>query len=145
MSTDQTDPQPAYTITFDGPVTPFAINEEAFSTWIAASDPDDCYWSLPSTDSENPSGDLYRLLEEAQENDVIVSDARLDLQLCGDEDADSSGFWVHVVNRGSGRQIALLGGWSAVSYPAADAELAAATREQLAHVISLANSILPQP
>lgn len=142
MTTGQPDPQPAYHITFDGPVTLFGINDDAFDRWIAESDPD--YLCLPSRWSENPSADLYRLFDEAQESGVIISDIRLELQLCGDEDSDGSGFWVHVANRGKGPQIALLAGWSEVEYPDENAEFAAAAREQLAHVISHANSILPQ-
>ncbi|SLE99869.1 Uncharacterised protein [Mycobacteroides abscessus subsp. massiliense] len=147
MRTGKPAPPPAFCITFDGPVTLFGINDEAFDKWIAESDPEDCYWSLPSRLSESPSADLSRLVDEATENGVINSDERLELQLCGDEDADSSGFWVFVANRrgkDGERQIPLLAGWSEVEYPSEGAAFAAATRDQLEHVLSHANSILPQ-
>ncbi|MDM2164697.1 hypothetical protein PP352_21340 [Mycobacteroides abscessus] len=145
MSTNQP-PPPAFVITFDAPVTLFAINDEAFNKWIAESDPDEGYWSLPSTNSENPSGDVYRMLDEAEENGVITSDPRLELQFRGDEDTDGSGYWVFVANRaGEQRQIALSAGWSELDYPDDDADLADAAREQLARVINQANSVLPQP
>lgn len=144
MSTDKS-PAPAFRITFACPVTPFAINEEAFGRWCAEIDPDDADCLLPHRNNESPSSDLYRLITEAEEAGALTSDPRLELQVFGDEDADGSGFWVSVANRAPGHgTVALSAGWAQLHYTEQGTDFPTAARTQIEHVISQANSVLPQ-
>jgi hypothetical protein len=134
---------PTFVVIHDNPV-PFSVDEAAFEQWLARSEQWD-FW-LPDRTAEAPSRDLSGLVEDALEHQVLVGDPRLELQINGDDDSESTGYCVLLHNKhGSQRLVGITSGWSDLDFPVdKDTSLADAARFHLDEVRNRANWLLSE-
>ena len=116
-TSDYSDPHPvAFVVATDHAPGSFHLDDDAFDHWFAAKggldDVDEVPDWLPDWIEDGAGAALTRLFGKADRAAVIVGDPEVTLHVCGDDDGETSGFYVILHNR-SGAQTALglTSGW----------------------------------
>jgi hypothetical protein len=90
----------------------FAINEAAFDRWVAAKG-DELEFEIPNRRDDSPGGRVADLFYEALQGAVVDGDPRIEVNVYGDDDWETSGYHVVVRNRsGDQCRVGITAGWT---------------------------------